>query len=238
MKTKIHKSNILLWVKNLCITYGKKKILSDVNFDISAGEIVCLIWPNGAWKSSLIQCLLWTHSSFTWKVTRTGTRLWYVPQKTSFSPYFSLQVKDFFALHTQVIDQLELQNLIKKFTIWQLLETKLSDLSWWEIQKVLLVYALMSNPELLILDEPTAWIDVLWEKTFYSTLLDVAKKWTAVLLVSHDVHAVLACADKILFLHACSCCVEHIHSWSPVHSTWVLWEYLAPFLHTHQQCKH
>lgn len=215
-------------------TINWNSLMKNLSFDVCENNIVSIIWYNGSWKSTLLQLLLGTISPSSWSITRkTSLRIWYVPQKLSFVKDLPLTVRDFLSLYNRSIIA-PWVSTCSLLDVTPLLDTPLSWLSWGQVQKVLIYNALLGNPEVLLLDEPTAWLDIWAQKEFYSLLEHIFDEHTvSIVLVSHDIHTVYSRSDVVVCLHNWLCC-----SWSP-NDAWfsndikdVFGGYVVPYLHT------
>lgn len=198
-------------VRNLNVTMEDHHILQNLSFDIEAGEVVCLIGPNGSGKTTLIKALLGLipcSGSITILGGPAGSpqgRIGYVPQKIDFDRTIPLTVRDLISFFTERTNRHDehYRQCLGRVGADNVLERRLGDLSGGEFQRVLMSLALCRGPELLILDEPAAGVDVEGETVFYEILnkLRQEEKLT-VILVSHDLSVVYRYATQVL-------CVNH-----------------------------
>jgi len=177
------------------------------------GEFITLIGPNGAGKSSLIKVLLGliNQDSGTVKYNK-NIRLGYTPQTFSPNPFIPISVIDFLSLNQKV--ETVFTNEITVLTgIEDLLDSPLKKLSGGELQKVLLARALLSKPNVLILDEPAQNLDIDGQMQLYKLIQDIHQKNNcAVLMVSHDLHRVMKESTQVLCLYHHICCQGHPES--------------------------
>ena len=193
----------LLEARGLCKFYGTREVLHEVSFAICPREIVTIVGPNGAGKTTLLNCLLGLDSADHGQVRRAADlRIGYVPQH--FKPQASLPitVSSFLKLYAPV-DAL----LAEKLSVAHLLPQQLSSLSGGELRRVLLLRALMHKPNLLVLDEPTAGVDVGGQGELYRLLKRLSEELGfAVLMVSHDLYVVMASTERVICLNHHVCC--------------------------------
>lgn len=190
-------------------------ILHDVSLKVHGGQLITLIGPNGSGKSTLLKILLGLIKPTTGTVHRHNTvKIGYVPQKFFLNPAIPLTVRAFFK--NALGDHFSLQravvsDLLKDFRIDTLLDRPMIHLSGGELQKVLLTRAILREPNLLILDEPTQGMDVYTQNIFYKKINECCKslKW-GVLLVSHDLHFVHS-TDYVICLNKHICCAGQPH---------------------------
>ena len=227
-------SNIIE-IKNLNVSLSWKKILNNVSFEINKGDIVSLIWKNWTWKSTLLKTIVWINKNYSWEIIKKYKKIWYVPQKLSFDTTIPLQVSEFFEIYHRWHNH-DVIKYLQIFSAEYLLNKQISDLSGWELQKILIINSLLDKPELLILDEPTAGIDTIWEEIFYWIIHEVQKQFTdiAILIVSHNMKMVYAHSNKIVCLHKSCYCTGTPEEMKNNPEFWeVFWDYVIPYKHTH-----
>ena len=201
--------NRLINCDNLNITYGNSNILSDISFDINEGEIVTIIGPNGSGKSTLIKAICGIIPKYNGKVTlRDGLKIGYMPQKITIDKVMPLTVRRFLRLNASHLrDRSQIEKIAKELDIEPLLQQQVHDLSGGQMQRVLLSRALLLNPDILILDEPTQGLDINGQAEFYRLISNISKqKKCAVLMVSHDLHTVMAQTDRVICINHHICC--------------------------------
>lgn len=205
-------SNILK-VKNLSVSFNDFEVLKDLNFEVEKGTMQAVVGPNGAGKTILFKSLLGLvpyEGEISWA---DGVKIGYVPQKLAINKDLPLSVEEFLKFKTNKNtlilnslkavgfsnDEHQLQNHI--------LPRKIGLLSGGDFQKVLIAWAMIGEPDVLLFDEPTGGVDVGGEETIYS-LLDKLKKEKnlTVIFISHDVHIVYRFTDKVLCLNKSMIC--------------------------------
>lgn len=242
----------LVQLENIWLKYWKKVVLDNLSFDINKKEIVSIIWLNWSWKSSLLKLLAGIKKPTSWKKILHTKAVSYVPQKLNFDRKFPLTVKEFMIWYLQ--KDLNLFTKVKNLFNWnekqliekiktslqeidgvKLLDSNIWDLSWWEKQRVLIALALAQDPELLLMDEPTAWVDIKWEDQFYALVDKIyASRDVTIVLVSHDMHAVFSKSTKILCINKSVCC-----HWKPDELQKSKWfkdafgRFVIPYSHNH-----
>ena len=197
----------LITLNNICLSHNGKNILDDVSFTLHQGEFITLIGPNGAGKSSLIKILLGVIRQDSGNLDYKGEiRLGYTPQTFTANPYIPISVKDFLTLN-QKLDMLFMQQTFELTGINELLKSPLKNLSGGELQKVLLTRALLSKPNVLVLDEPAQNLDVDGQMQLYKLIQNIHQQQNcAVLMVSHDLHRVMKESTQVICLYHHICC--------------------------------
>lgn len=228
----------LLSVKKLTLKFHDTLILDHISFDVKKGEIVTLIGPNGAGKTSLLKTILGFYEVYKGKITLSeGVKIGYVPQKISVSPAIPITVKRFLKLW-HASSKEEIQKALQKVGAFHTLKKSLQSLSGGEFQRVLIARALLSNPTLLILDEPVQGVDVIGQRDIYNLLGKLRDELQlSILLVSHDLNFVMAKTDHVICLNHHICCAGHPEEVSNNPEYLALFkeesEYLRPYHHHH-----
>jgi zinc transport system ATP-binding protein len=208
----------IITAKNLSYSINNQPILEDIGFEIFQGEYIGLLGPNGGGKTTLIKIILGIIQPTTGVVQffdQTGNeiqskdKIGYVPQRinsggvdfpaTVSEVVASGLANNFFKLENQTT---KIRQALKTAQIEHLENRLISDLSGGERQKVFIARSLISDPAILILDEPTVAIDLQSQINFYSFLRDLNKNLNiTILLISHDISAVANEVSKIYFLN-------------------------------------
>jgi len=175
-------------------------------------------------KSSLVRIVIGLESQFDGRIQRQANlKIGYMPQKSLINPLMPITVKRLLSLTQRASEQLICEAL-EKTGVTYLLNQQVSSLSGGETQRVMLARCLVGNPDLLVLDEPTAGVDITGEAQMYDLIAQIRDEiGCAVLMVSHDLHMVMSKTDEVLCLNQHLCCSGKPESVS-VHP-----EYLALF---------
>ena len=210
----------ILSVKNLSVAIGGRILVKDVSFNLSAGNILAIIGPNGAGKTMLLKALLGLLPSEGKIVWQKKLTIGYVPQRFSFDANFPLTVEELFILrikgahfwlHTEKLHKVILSAL-KSVGAEKLFKRRIGVLSAGELQRVLLAYALVNNPEILFLDEPVTGIDIEGEETFYNLVTRLNKeRGITIVLISHDLNIVYKYAAEVICLNKKMVCFGAPH---------------------------
>jgi ABC-type Mn2+/Zn2+ transport system ATPase subunit len=212
--------NAVLLVEDLSLTLRGQVIFDEISFVVDQGEIAILIGPNGAGKTMLMRTMLNLLRAQTGRVTIFGRpntqlsdaamRVGYMPQRLDFDRTFPITVeevmllrlrKNGFWLHRSAHRE-EVRASLAAVRADELCDRRIGELSGGELQRVLLAYALLTGPELLMLDEPAAGVDVAGEETFYELIHHLrSERNLTVVMVSHDLDVVYRYADQVLCLN-------------------------------------
>lgn len=187
-------------------------ILEKINLDIMPSQIITLIGPNGAGKTTLLKIVLNLIKPDKGSILRSkNLKIGYMPQKLDINPLMPLTVKRFLSFpFSKKFQTSNLSPLIEELNIEKLLDYSFHTLSVGERQRVLLAYALLGNPNLLVLDEPSQGVDILGQSQLYNQIAKARDKLgCAILLVSHDLHIVMAQSDQVICLNHHICCSGH-----------------------------
>ncbi len=197
----------VLSVNNLGVKLDGKEILKNVSFEVADGDVLAIVGPNGAGKSVLFRTLLGL-------VPHTGDYQWqkdikvnYIPQRFTIDKEFPLTVKEFMEFktkdHKQMMESLAAVGLTDEHHIQHhVMNQRLGWLSGGQLQRVLIAWALLDNPKVILFDEPTAGVDVEGEETIYNMIKKLHKdKHLTILLISHDLNIVYRYATSVVCLN-------------------------------------
>ena len=197
----------LLDARGVGVRRGGRWILHEVDIAVARGEAVTLIGPNGAGKTTLVRVLLGLLAPDAGTVRRSAVAsIGYVPQRVHFDPTLPLTVRRLMTMTARRPDE-AIEEALAETAVGHLLDARVSDLSGGELQRVLLARALMRLPSLLILDEPVQGVDYTGEAELYDLIGGIVKRrGCGVLMVSHDLHIVMAATDRVVCLNRHICC--------------------------------
>lgn len=190
------------------LAYGQqgRVLIDSIGLSIHAGEIVSLIGPNGAGKTTLVKLLLGLLAPDSGNVSHhPALRIGYMPQRFHVDPNLPLQVSRFMRLTGN--DRQAVIAALQRTGAQNLLDSPLQGLSGGEFQRVLLARTLLRRPNLLVLDEPAQGVDIKGQAAFYRLIAQLRDELNCgVLLVSHDLHLVMASSDRVICLNQHICC--------------------------------
>lgn len=209
----------LVSVQSVSYNYNSESVLENVSFDVEEGDFLGIIGPNGAGKTTLFHCMLGLLNSYSGKITilnqdikkykKIFRIIGYIPQKKSIDQKFPLTVKELVSLslprNTSKNIVLE---ILKQVGLYKLKNKTIGQLSGGQQQRVLIAKALVNNPIILMLDEPTNELDHKSQNDFYSLLKELNEKnKITIIWSSHDMDAVnkyankVSCINKRMFFH-------------------------------------
>jgi zinc transport system ATP-binding protein len=191
----------------IAVNLGGRQVLHDVSVSISPGEIVTIVGPNGSGKSTFLRALIGAVPLASGHVDKASElRIGYVPQKLAIDATMPITVRRFLGLPRK-IDLQTAEAALARADVGGLADRQMSDLSGGQFQRVLLARALLEKPQLLLLDEATQGLDQPGSAAFYRQIEEVRRNLgCAVVMVSHDLHVVMAASDRVLCMNGHICC--------------------------------
>lgn len=189
------------------IRKGSSWLVRGVDLTVSPSEIVTLIGPNGSGKSTTAKMALGIHKPTEGTAVRSkGLVVGYVPQKLSIDWTLPLTVRRFMRLTNKLSDAACLEAL-EQTGAARLIDDEMRTLSGGELQRVMLARAIARKPGLLVLDEPVQGVDYAGEIAIYDLISEIRKTLgCGILMISHDLHVVMAAADQVVCLNGHVCC--------------------------------
>ena len=209
--------NNAIEVINLSFAYEKQKVLEGINFNIKKNEFTTFIGPNGGGKSTLLKLILGINNLQNGTINIFGqshqsqiAKVGYVPQNTNINLSFPITVLEVVLMAQNKLskrifgykkeEKERAMVVLAKVNMQDFIHKKISNLSGGQRQRVLIARALFSNPDILLLDEPTSNIDIGGSEQVYKTLEELNKEITVV-VVSHDISVILQYASKAIYIN-------------------------------------
>jgi len=216
---------IAVEARDVRVSFNGNPVLRGLNMRVPRGQIVALIGPNGSGKTTFLRALLGLQKISSGEIFLFGKhrlrdalpRVGYVPQRMTLERSFALSVREFLALRLEKTrnwfwkshrrtDEL-LHSTMAEIGVTSLLDQPIAQISGGQLQRVLIAFSLLENPDLLLLDEPTAGVDTPGEHTFYDLISEVHRhRQLTVILVSHDLSMVYRHASWVYALNGVICC--------------------------------
>ena len=205
---------MILRVEDLSYSYGREDALAHNSFQVAAGDYVGIIGANGSGKSTLLKCLAGLLTGYRGQILFDGQpRIGYLPQQgPEYRAQFPISVEEVTAMgilalkpHPRIYareDKKRVEQILREFGLWADRKRRIGELSGGQQQRVHLARALVTNPQILMLDEPTNGLD----PSFRGEMFSILARWnaeakTTILLVSHELDEVAKYAKTLLVLH-------------------------------------
>lgn len=197
----------LVTLDDVTVSFDGRDVLDRVSLKLYRNKITTLIGPNGAGKSTLVKTVIGLTTPTKGRVLKDkGMKVGYVPQKLKLNESLPMSVERFLKL-VPGSNQHSIQEALALVGANKLLHSNMHTLSGGECQRVLLANAVLKQPDLLVLDEPVQGVDVSGQFELYSLISTLKNKLQcAVLMVSHDLHIVMAQTDEVICLQHHVCC--------------------------------
>jgi len=214
---------VVVELKDVTVKYGEITALENINLSVLRHDFLGIIGPNGGGKSTLLKVLLGLVKPYAGTVSVFGSspqqarrKIGYVSQKPTFDPAFPASVRDVVLMgrygkaglfhRYDEQDFAAAKQALERVGMLEYQDKQIGRLSGGQQQRVFIARALVAEPELLLLDEPTASVDTAMQTEFYEILADLKKSLT-IILVSHDISAIsvyvekIACLNQRLYYH-------------------------------------
>ena len=197
---------VLLKIEDVGLLKNDKWLVKGVSLEVKQGEIVTLIGPNGSGKSTTAKIALGIYKEVEGKVKKFTNKIGYVPQKISVDWTLPIRVIDFMSLTDEPTNE-QINIALSLTGVEHLRDKSLGNLSGGEFQRVLIARAIAKQPELLVLDEPVQGVDFKGEVVLYELIKKISEELNCgILLISHDLHVVMAATDFVVCLNGHVCC--------------------------------
>jgi len=198
--------NLILKVENLNVRLENEEIIKGLSFEVKEGDVLTILGPNGAGKTVLLKTLLGIlpyQGEIKWQ---KKVKIGYVPQRLPFIKDTPMSVEEFFELKEAskkgIKETLNSVGFEESF-----LNKNIGELSSGQFQRILVAWALINNPDVLLFDEPTTGIDIGGEETIYTLLTKLKEKRNlTILLVTHDLSVVFKFSNFVICLNKCPIC--------------------------------
>lgn len=204
-------SDCLIKLSDIAKYIDERKILHHIDLELMSHSITTIIGPNGAGKTTLLRIILGLDKPSQGTVMRRpGLRLGYVPQRFHKDPMLPLTAGRFLSLAPASPSPSQIEATLSELSALHLIGHNLSSLSGGETQRILLARALLNSPELLALDEPMQGVDLRGQAELYQLLEQIQqRRRCSIVMVSHDLHFVMAATNQVVCLNQHICCSGH-----------------------------
>lgn len=203
-------------IQKLVKNYQNNKVLKEVDLEIEQWDFFALLWHNWAGKTTMISILTNLVNKNSWKVEINGVDIdtdfslarsfiWVVPQEFNFDVF--AKVKDIIltqAWYYGVPKDVAIKRVdyyLEKLWLTDKANAKARELSWWMKRRLMIARALVHEPKILILDEPTAWVDVELRKSMWEFIKELNANWTTILLTTHYLEEVEALCKNVAIIN-------------------------------------
>ena len=202
----MNQNKLLVKLENAGVQRTSKWLVKGISFEISQGQIVTLIGPNGSGKTTTAKMILNIINADEGQITRNTDKMAYVPQKINIDWTMPLRVIDFMKITNNLNDNQVIESLTTT-GVDKLLYNQIHNLSGGEFQRVLIARAIAKKPDLLVLDEPVQGVDYNGEIALYNLIKKISVNLNCgILLISHDMHFVMSTTDHVVCLNGHICC--------------------------------
>lgn len=198
----------IIEVKNLSVIIDGDVIVDDVSFDVEEGEVLAIIGPNGAGKTTLFKALLSCipyQGEIKWK---PDIKIGYVPQRIEIEKSIPVTVEEFFKLNRGEISKKEIGEALDYIQLDKsILKMGLGEVSIGQRQRLFIAWSVLTKPDVILFDEPTADVDIYGQKSIYQMLSHLREKMhLTIIFISHELNIVSSYADKVLCLNHKNIC--------------------------------
>ncbi|MGL5084140.1 MAG: metal ABC transporter ATP-binding protein [Clostridium sp.] len=198
----------MITINNLCFSYTNKLpyILDTINLNIPSGVYISVVGENGSCKTTLIKLILGLLKPSSGSIDITASSVGYVPQKLdSFNSQFPITVSEVLDCHKKTLGKnvkIDINNALKNVNLYDFRKNLLGNLSGGQQQRVLIARALMGNPDVIILDEPSTGVDEANQKEIYSVISQINKvDKKTIISIEHNINIALKYSTHILKVH-------------------------------------
>lgn len=199
-------SDPLVTLGGVTVRFGDLLVVDRIDLTVSRDDIITIIGPNGAGKTTLVKAVLGIQpitAGSIWR--RPGITVGYVPQHLHLQPTLPLSVRRFMSLTGE--PERDCRQALELTGVGHLYDASVHHLSGGEKQRVLIARALARRPDLLVLDEPAQGVDINGQAALYDLIRGLRDTLhCGVIMISHDLHLVMAATDKVICLNQHVCC--------------------------------
>lgn len=203
-------------IEKLIKNYWNNQVLKEVNLEIEEWDFFALLWHNWAGKTTIISILTNLVNKNSWKVeinwvnidddfNKARSYIWVVPQEFNFD--FFMKVKDivmtqagYYGISKEISEQ-RVDFYLEKLWLSDKANSKAKELSWWMKRRLMIARALVHEPKILVLDEPTAWVDVELRASMWEFIKELNANWTTILLTTHYLEEVEALCKNVAIIN-------------------------------------
>jgi len=194
----------MIEIKNLSFSYTGEEpyLIKDLNMSIPKGQLISVIGENGSAKSTLVKLLVGLLKPLKGSIVIETRNVAYVPQRMeSFNKQFPITVEEVYKIHLKALglkDMDLIDSALEEVSMKSYKKTLIGDLSGGQTQRIFIGRALLGNPEIIILDEPSTGMDLRSQKEVRQILKNLRKKGVSILTVEHNISAAIHNSDYII----------------------------------------
>ncbi len=206
--------DVILSLNNINKSLKGKKILNNISFEVNSGDVYGFLWPNWAWKTTTMKCILGFLKIDSWEINvlkkkwldvESKKYIGFMPENTYLYKHltayeFLIFNWKFFNLSNKELEK-RIAELLDKVWLKEAKNKYLKDFSKWMLQRIGLAQAIINKPKLLFLDEPMSGLDPLWRKMVKDLLFELKKGGTTIFFNTHILSDVESVCDKISIIH-------------------------------------
>ncbi len=204
----------ILEVKNISKILAKKEVLKNISFSVNKWEIYWFLWPNWAWKTTTMKCIMWLIIPESWEIKvfwedwltiEAKKKVGFMPENTylykhlTWEEFLRFNWK-FFNLKWEILEK-KIDELFTKVWLEHWRKKYLKEYSKWMLQRIWLAQSIINEPKLLFLDEPMSWLDPIWRKKIKDLLVELRDSWTTIFFNTHILADVESICDKIAIIN-------------------------------------
>lgn len=216
-------SKKVLEVKEIVKELSWIEVLHKVSFDVLEWEIYGFLWPNGAWKTTTLKCIMWLITPEDWEINvlwenwltiEWKKKIWFMPENTYLYKYLTWRefLKfnwKFFWLSWEELEK-KVEELLKKVWLENAWDKYLAEYSKWMLQRVGLAQSIINDPKILFLDEPMSWLDPIWRKMVKNLLVELRNNWTTIFFNTHILADVESICDRFSIINKWKIIVQNM----------------------------
>lgn len=212
----------ILEIKKINKTLAKKQVLSDVSLKVQVWEIYGFLWPNGAWKTTTMKCIMWLIQAESWEIEIFGTpnlsqkdkmKIGFMPENTYLYKHLTgeefLLFNAWFFWYDRETSHKKVNEVLGKVGLSDAKTKYLKAYSKGMLQRIGLAQAIINDPEILFLDEPMSGLDPIGRKQVRDLLLELNKKGTTIFFNTHILADVELICDTISIINHGRICAHN-----------------------------
>lgn len=215
-------SKKILEVREIIKELSWVEVLHKVSFEVLEWEIYGFLWPNGAWKTTTMKCIMGLITPENWEIeilwdktlsTTTKSKIWFMPENTYLYKYLTgkefLRFNGkFFWLNWEELEK-KVDELLEKVWLKEVGNKYLAEYSKWMLQRIGLAQSIINNPKILFLDEPMSWLDPIWRKMIKDLIVELKKDGTTIFFNTHILADVESICDKFSIINRWNIIVQN-----------------------------